>query len=90
MSEFIKTQEEIRANLTMQIREVIDGAESEARGLDSAELEKIDRIEADIRRADEALEVAKRNADRTREAAENMADFYRSCGSRATVRVRHS
>ena len=70
MSEFIKTQEEARANLTMQIREVIDGAESEARGLDSAELEKIDRIEADIRRADEALEVAKRNADRTREAAE--------------------
>jgi hypothetical protein len=28
MSEFIKTQEEARANLTMQIREVIDSAES--------------------------------------------------------------
>ena len=27
---------------------------------------------------------------RTREDAESMADFYRSCGSRATVRVRHS
>lgn len=75
MSEFIKTQEEIRANLTMQIREVIDGAESDKRGLDQAELEKIERIEADIRRADEALEVAKRNAERAAEAAEASRGF---------------
>lgn len=75
MSEFIKTQEEIRANLTMQIREVIDGAEADKRGLDQAELEKIDRIEADIRRADEALEVAKRNAERAAEAAEASRGF---------------
>jgi HK97 family phage major capsid protein len=70
MSEFIKTQEEARANLTMQIREVIDAAESNKRGLDSAELETIDRIEADIRRTDEALDVAKRNQERSLEAAE--------------------
>jgi HK97 family phage major capsid protein len=75
MSEFIKTQEEIRANLTTQIREVIDGAEQDKRGLDQAELEKIDRIEADIRRADEALEVAKRNAHRAEEAAEASRGF---------------
>lgn len=75
MSEFIKTQEEIRANLTMQIREVIDGAEEAKRGLDQAELEKIDRIEADIRRADEALEVATRNAERSAEAAEAARGF---------------
>ena len=75
MSEFIKTQEEIRANLTMQIREVIDGAEADKRGLDQAELEKIERIESDIRRADEALEVAKRNADRAAEAAEASRGF---------------
>lgn len=75
MSEFIKTQEEIRANLTMQIREVIDGAEQAKRGLDQAELEKIDRIEADIRRADEALEVATRNAERSAEAAEAARGF---------------
>ena len=75
MSEFIKTQEEIRANLTMQIREVIDGAEADKRGLDQAELEKIDRIEADIRRADEALEVATRNAERSAEAAEAARGF---------------
>ncbi len=70
MSEFIKTQEEARANLTMQIREVIDGAEADSRGLDSAELEKIDRIESDIRKADEALEVARRSADRLAQASE--------------------
>ena len=75
MSEFIKTQEEIRANLTMQIREVIDGAEADKRGLDQAELEKIERIEADIRRADEALEVAKRNEARKAEAAEASRGF---------------
>ena len=61
MSEFIKSQQELRANLTSQIREVIDSAEAEKRGLDAAELEKIDRIENDIRRADEAIAVAQRN-----------------------------
>jgi len=60
MSEFIRTQQEARANLTMQIREVLESAESEGRGLDVAGSEKIDRIEADIRRADAAIEVATR------------------------------
>ena len=68
MSEFVKAQQEVRANLTMQIRETIDAAEAEGRGLDAAELEKIDRIEGDIRRADEAIEVAQRNADRVASA----------------------
>jgi HK97 family phage major capsid protein len=69
MSEFVKTQQEIRANLTEQIRDVIEGAEKEGRGLDAAELEKIDRIEADIRRADDAIAVAKRNEERALEAS---------------------
>lgn len=64
MSEFITAQQEVRANLTEQIRDVIESAESESRGLDAAELEKIDRIEADIRRADEAIAVATRNEER--------------------------
>ena len=38
MSEFIKTQQEVRNNLIMQVREVIDFAEAEGRGLDAAEL----------------------------------------------------
>ena len=64
MSEFIKAQQEVRANLTEQIRSVIDSAETESRGLDAIELEKIDRIEADIRKADEAIGVATRNEER--------------------------
>jgi HK97 family phage major capsid protein len=69
MSEFIKAQQEIRANLTEQIRDVIDSAEAEKRGLDATELEKIDRIEADIRRADEAISIAQRNEERNVEAS---------------------
>ena len=69
MSEFVKAQQEVRANLTEQIRETIDAAEAEGRGLDAAELEKIDRIEADIRKADEAIKVAQRNEERKAEAS---------------------
>ena len=75
MSEFIRTQQEARANLTMQIREVLESAESEGRGLDVAGSEKIDRIEADIRRADAAVEVATRNAQRVTEADEASRGF---------------
>jgi hypothetical protein len=48
MSEFITRQTEVRNNLIMQVREVIDFAEAEGRGLDSEELRKIEAIEADI------------------------------------------
>lgn len=75
MSEFIKTQQEVRANLTEQIRETIDFAEAEGRGLDAAELEKIDRIEDDIRRADEAIAVATRNEERKVEASAAAKGF---------------
>jgi len=75
VSGFIRTQQELRANLTEQIRDVIEGAESEGRGLDSAELEKIDRIEADIRRADETITVAQRNEERKADVAEATRDF---------------
>lgn len=67
MSEFIKTQQELRANLTEQIRSVLEDAESAKRGLDQAEIEKIERIEADIRSADAAILVAKRNEERKAE-----------------------
>jgi len=75
MSEFIKTQQEVRANLTEQIRDVIESAEAEGRGLDAAELEKVDRIEADIRRADEAIAVAQRNEERAVEASAAAKGF---------------
>lgn len=87
MSEFIKTQEEVRANLTMQIREVLDLAEQDKRGISQAELEKIDRIEADITRADEALEVARRNEERALEAAAASRGFAPAVEARSDVEV---
>jgi len=75
MSEFIKAQQELRANLTEQIRDVIESAEAEKRGLDAAELEKIDRIEADIRSADNAIAVAQRNEERSVEASAAAKGF---------------
>jgi HK97 family phage major capsid protein len=87
MSEFIKTQEEVRANLTMQIREVLDLAEQDKRGISQAELEKIERIEADITRADEALEVAHRNEERAAQAAEAARGFAPVAESRSDVEI---
>jgi hypothetical protein len=75
MSEFIKRQQELKANLTMQIRTVIDDAESEGRGLDSAELEKIDRIEADIQAAQRSIETAAKNEERASEVAAASRGF---------------
>ena len=69
MSEFVKTQQELRGNLVHQIQETIDSAEAEGRGLSAEETEKIDRIEADIRKADEAIKVAERNEERKAEAS---------------------
>ena len=69
MSEFIKSQQELRANLTHQIQETLDVAE-ERGGLDAETLEKVNRLEADIRKADELIEVAKRNEERKAEVAE--------------------
>lgn len=67
---FVKTQEEVRANLIMQIRETIDSAEAEQRGLSVEEQTKISRIEEDIRRADEMIETARRSEERAAEVAE--------------------
>jgi HK97 family phage major capsid protein len=78
MSEFVKSQQELKANLTEQIRDVIESAEAEKRGLDAAELEKIDRIEADIRKADETIAVAIRNEERRLEASVAAKGFVPS------------
>lgn len=72
---FLKRQQELKANLTMQIREVIDGAESEGRGLDQAELAKIDRIEADIENAQRSIEVAEKTEVRAAEFADAARGF---------------
>ena len=78
MSEFIKSQQELRNNLIMQVREVIDFAESEGRGLDAAELQKINAIETDIAKADETLNVAQRSEERKVEASVAAKGFIPS------------
>ena len=75
MSEFIKAQAEVRNNLVSQMREVIDLAETEKRGLSAEELQKIDRIEADIASADSSIATAQKVAQRSAEAAEAAAAF---------------
>lgn len=75
MSEFIKSQEEARANLIAQEREIIARAEAEGRGLVAEDMEAFERIEADLRRVDEALAVAKRSEERKAEAAAAAAGF---------------
>lgn len=80
---FIKSQEEKRANLVMQIRDVIDSAEAESRGLDSAELEKINRIEADITSVDDSINIAKRSEERSLEAASVAQNFVPKTESRS-------
>lgn len=68
MSEFIKTQQELRANLVSQMQEALDVAE-ERGGLDAETTAKVEAIEADIRKADEAIAVAGRHEERKAEAA---------------------
>jgi len=72
---FIRSQEEHRANLVMQVRETIEAAEQDERGLGAEELEKLDRIEADIRKVEEAIAVAKKNEERSAEVAEAARNF---------------
>ena len=72
---FLKRQQELKANLTMQIRDVIDSAEAEGRGLDQAELTKIDRIEADIESAQRSIEVAEQTEVRAAEFAQAARGF---------------
>jgi len=75
MSEFRKNQEELRVNLFNQMKEVIDGAEAEGRGLDAEELQKIDRLEADIQGAERSIETAKKTEERMVEASAAAKGF---------------
>ena len=70
MSEFIKTQAEVRANLISQMREVIDLAETEGRALTAEDNAKIARIEADIEARDASIATAQKLAEREARAAE--------------------
>jgi len=75
MSEFIKTQAEVRSNLVAQMREVIDIAESEKRGLTAEDTQKIARLEADIEARDAAINTATKVAEREARASEAASQF---------------
>jgi HK97 family phage major capsid protein len=77
MSEFIKTQQELRANLVSQMQEALDEAEVRG-GFDAETEQKVERIEADIRKADEAIAVAQRNEERKLEASVAAKGFVPS------------
>jgi len=75
MSEFIKNQAEVRNNLVAQMREVIDFAEAEKRGLSAEELQKIDRLEADIAERDASIATAQRVEERAAQATAAATTF---------------
>ena len=75
MSEFIKSQSEVKANLVHQIRSIIDGAEAEKRGLTAEENQTIDRIESAIEDAQRSIAVAERTEVRRAEAEQAAGAF---------------
>ena len=75
MSEFIKNQAEVRSNLVAQMREVLDFAAEEKRGLSAEEIQKIDRIEKDIEARDASIATAQRIEERAAEASQAAASF---------------
>ena len=75
MSDFIKRQQELRANLYEQIKDVIETAETENRGLDAEEMQKIGRLEADMDSAAQSIETAQRAEERKLEVATAAAGF---------------
>jgi HK97 family phage major capsid protein len=87
MSDFIKRQQELRANLYEQIKDTIESAEKENRGLDAAELEKIGRIEADMNNAAVSIETAQRAEERKLEVATASAGFTPAVESRSDADI---
>jgi HK97 family phage major capsid protein len=82
MSEFIKSQQELRANLYEQIKDVIETAEVQKRGLDAEEMQKIGRLEADMDRAGESIATAQRAEERKLEVSAAAKGFVPAVESR--------
>lgn len=75
MSEFIKSQSEERANLITQVREILDRAETEARGLTVDDLAHVDRLESRIQDVDNGIAVARRSEERAADVAQAAGSF---------------
>ena len=65
MSDFIKSEQEAKLNLISQVRDVLESAESEKRGLSVEDLTKIERLEADIESRDASIATAKKYEERS-------------------------
>lgn len=89
MSEFIKSQQERKANLVLQMREALDEAEKRG-GLDAETKEKADRIEADIRSIEDAIAVAERNEVRMAEASLAAKGFVPVAEERSEAHILRS
>jgi len=86
MSEYLKSQSELRASLIKDIQTTLDVAE-ERGGLDADAKSKIDALETDIRAAEEAIAVFRRQEERKAEAAEAARGFVPSSEARSEVDV---
>jgi len=86
MSEYLKSQSELRASLIKDIQTTLDVAE-ERGGLDADAKSKIDALETDIRSADEAIAVFRRQEERKAEAADAARGFVPSGEARTEVDV---
>ena len=75
MSEFIKGQTEERANAIMQVREILDRAETEARGLSVDDLGHVERLESRIADIDTGIAVARRQEERAADVAQAAGSF---------------
>jgi HK97 family phage major capsid protein len=87
MSDFIKRQQELRANLYEQIKDVIETAETENRGLDAEEMQKIGRLEADMDSAAQSIETAQRAEERKLEVATAANGFVPAVESRSDADI---
>jgi len=74
MSEYLKAQRELRASLITEVQTRLDEAE-ERGGIDAETRESIDKIEADIAKADEAINVFQRQEERQMEVAAAAKGF---------------
>jgi HK97 family phage major capsid protein len=75
MSEFIKGQTEERANAIQQVREILDRAETEARGLSVDDLGHVERLESRIADIDNGIAVARRQEERAADVAQAAGSF---------------
>jgi len=74
MSEFLKAQRELRASLISEVQTRLDEAE-ERGGIDAETREAVDKLEADIAKADESIAVYQRQEERKLEVAAAAKGF---------------